>query len=130
MRVERCKSHPPPGLIGTREQVAVILNVLVTNAARALRKIARKLIAWPMAATCTQSWTPQTPPGWPGSASGGGLAPPFPRPSPRGSQPLLRDGAHDPGGGLDQRHHDLRMLFRDSHPMRQRVLEVIDRASL
>jgi integrase len=27
-------------------------------------------------------------------------------------------------------HRDLRMLFRDSHPMRQRVLEVINRASL
>src|SRR5262249_13095900 len=41
---------------------------------------------------------------------------------------LFRDGPDHAWGGLDQRaSRDPRMLFRYSHAMRQRVLEVIDR---
>ena len=53
----------------------------------------------------------------------------LPRSSPRGSQPLLRDGSHH-AGGLPRSggHRDARMLFRYAHPIRSGRRRLLDRA--
>ena len=47
-----------------------------------------------------------------------------------GFQPLLRDVLTTPEVASISGHPDPRVLFRYSHPMRQRMLQVIDRAWL
>lgn len=74
---------------------------------------------------------PPTPSGWRGSASGGGRALEdlhFHDLRHEAVSRFFEMGLTTPEVASISGHRDPRMLFRYSHPMRQRVLEVIDRS--